>query len=264
MPDFHLECGDCVKLMQEVPAGSINLAICDPPYSFGQPYDAYADNLGYDEYVRWTEKWLTAAVRILHKHGSLWVFSPDDWVSEIDVMARTRLKLYKRRHVIWAFTFGQAAQNNFSRSHAHLLYFTKAKTKFTFNADALRVPSARQLVYKDTRQNPKGKLPDATWMLLRDQLEPYMAPDKDTWMESRVCGTFKERKSHCPNQIPIPIMERIVKACSNLGDAVLDPFGGTFSSGVASLRHRRRYIGFDLSKNYVKAGVARLEGFSRE
>lgn len=249
--------GDCVeetrKLKQE-----IDLAIADPPYNFSQPYDAYDDNKSYREYMAWTEKWLGSVVARMHRHGSLWIFVPDEWVSEVDMLCRQAFALTKQRQVIWAFTFGQRAQKNFTRSHCHLLYMTKTKTKYAFNLDAVAVPSARQLVYNDRRAVASGKPPDDTWMLLRDQLEPYMAPDRDTWLVSRICGTFKERRKHSPNQIPIPIMERIVLACSNPGDLIVDPFCGTGSSGVACKLHGRNYEGFDVSKSAVKAAKARI------
>lgn len=237
-----------------------HLIVADPPYNQGEEYDAYEDNLGYDEYMAWTQKWMKAAVDALDRHGSLWVFVPDDWVSEVDILARKTFKLYKRRHIVWAFTFGQAAQKNFTRSHAHILYFTKSKTRYTFNSDVLRVPSARQLVYKDKRANATGKLPDDTWVLLRNELEKVMTPDRDTWMVSRICGTFKERRKHSPNQIPVPIMERIVRACTDPEDMVLDPFCGTGSLGEACKIVGRNYIGYDLSATAVKATADRIKG----
>lgn len=239
--------------------GKVKLLIADPPYNLGQAYDAYDDNKSYASYMDFTRKWMeAAALHALDKHGSMFVFCPDEWVSEIDVYARHDLRLYKKRHIIWAFTFGQKATKNFTRSHCHILWFTKTKSKYTFNFDAVKVPSARQLVYKDKRAVAGGKPPDATWMLLKDQLEPYMTPDTDTWLQSRVCGTFKERKNHSPNQIPVPLMERIVKACSNRGDLVVDPFAGTCASGVACALHGRKWQGFDLSKRCVAEGNKRI------
>ncbi|MCI0422277.1 MAG: site-specific DNA-methyltransferase [Acidobacteria bacterium] len=254
-----VEAGDCVEKMAALNPGIIDLALCDPPYNLGMDYDAYDDNRDHEEYLRWTRSWLAEVTRALHKHGTLWIFCPDEWVSEIDLLARRKFQFYKRRHVIWAFTFGQANQKNFSRSHAHILYLTKTKTRFTFNDAVLRVPSARQLVYKDKRQNPAGKLPDDTWMLLREQLEPYLTPDKDTWLESRICGTFRERRKHSPNQIPVPLMERLVLATSNPGDLVLDPFCGTGSSGVACAKRGRNYLAFDLSKECVRQSRQRIQ-----
>ena len=168
---------DCVKALLGQKPGTAQLAIADPPYNIGAKYDAHHDKLTYAQYMTWAGQWMQAAVHALVKNGSFWVFVPDEWVSEIDLMGRNTYGLFKRRHVIWSFTFGQAAQKNFSRSHCHLLYFTKSKNKYTFNDKAVRVPSARQLVYNDSRAQNGGKQPDATWMLLRDQLEPYMTPD---------------------------------------------------------------------------------------
>jgi DNA modification methylase len=176
----------------------------------------------------------------------------------VDVLCRRVLGLHRRSWVVWFYTFGVANQKNFSRSHTHILYFTKSKTDFTFNDDAVRVPSARSLVYADRRQNPKGKLPDNTWALLREDLEPYMTPDKDTWLVSRVCGTYKERQKHSSNQVPLPIMERIVLASSNRGDLVLDPFVGTGTTAVACVKHGRRFTGWDISETCVREGWRRV------
>lgn len=234
------------------------MTLADPPYNFGVPYDSYADNKTYDEYMTWTRQWLAAAVQAMHKHGALWIFVPDEWVSEIDMLARHEFKLYKRRHVIWAFTFGVACQGNFSRSHCHILYLTKAKTVRTFNDKPLRHASARTLEYADKRANPDGKLPDATWMILRDQLLPHMLPTQDVWLESRICGTFKERKKHSPNQIPLPLMERIILSCSNPGDTVVDAFVGTGGSGLLCARHGRNFLGYDVSPECVRQTNGRI------
>lgn len=260
------EKGDCVLKLTTIRQNAAigrgvrpALIVADPPYNIGQPYEAYADNRTYDDYMAFMESWLTEAERTLADTGSMWVFCPDEYVSEVDLYCRKTLKMTKQRHVIWAFTFGQKATRNFTRSHCHLLWLTRHKTKYTFNAEAVAVPSARQLVYKDKRAAPGGKPPDATWMLLAHQLAPHMGADKDVWLQSRVCGTFKERRKHSPNQIPVPLMERIVAACSDPGDLVVDPFAGTGSSGVACKKLGRNWLGFDLSKVCVAESNRRIK-----
>jgi DNA modification methylase len=250
--------GDCIKAMAGLAPASINLAIGDPPYNFAQQYEAIEDKKSYADYVAWTESWVAAVHRVLHKHGTLVIFAPDEWVSEIDLMARRKFGFTKRNHIVWYFTFGQAQQLKFTRSHCHILWLTKTKTKFTFNADQIRVPSARQAVYKDTRADAAGKLPDDTWVLYKKQLEPLFSPDADTWLQSRVCGTFDERKRHSPNQLPIPLLERIVLAGSTKGDLVLDPFAGTCASAMPCIQHDRNWIGYDLSKKCVAEGKDRI------
>lgn len=258
-PQVDLRVSDCCKFLASLKRRP-NLLVCDPPYNYGVEYDsAIADNRPYAEYLGWTQDWLGAAHAALHPHGALWVFIPDEWVSEIDLYCRKELKMTRRSWVVWYYTFGVANQKNFSRSHTHLLYFTKAKTKFTFNADAVRVPSARQLVYNDRRQAAGGKLPDNTWVLTRDQLQPLFEPDRDTWLESRVCGTFKERKKHSPNQLPEALVERIVRSCSNPHDLVVDPFLGSGSTAAVAARLGRDFAGCDLSKTCVAETRKRVQ-----
>src|SRR5439155_19851947 len=116
-------------------------------------------------------------------------------------------------------------------SHTHILYFTKDEKNFTFNADAVRVPSARQTTYNDRRANAKGKRPDVVWFLRPQEAQAsglsFFGEDSDTWNVSRVCGTFKEREGWHGCQMPIGVLNRIISASSNSGDVVLDPFNGS-------------------------------------
>jgi site-specific DNA-methyltransferase (adenine-specific) len=174
------------------------------------------------------------------------------------VLAKKKFGLTKRNHIVWTFTFGKAAQKSFTNSHCHILYYVKNKNDFFFDENAVRVPSARQLVYNDKRALRGGKQPDDVWMLLKDQMEPYLTPDTDTWLESRICGTFKERCKHSPNQLPVPLVERIVLAASRPGDMVVDPFVGTGTAALAALKRGRRFWGCDLSKVCVTQALRRV------
>jgi len=254
--------GDCVAALARMPSGFSDLVIGDPPYNFGHPYDAYEDNKSYDEYMAFTRAWLHAACAALSPQGTLWVFCPDEWDDEIRIVLKREESMFFRRKIVWAFTFGQAAQNNFTRAHCNILYFTKHRTQFTFNTEELRVPSARQAIYKDKRANATGKLPDDVWMLYAHQLAPYLTSDRDVWLESRVCGTFKERRPHSPNQLPLPLLERIVRTCSNPGELVADPFLGTGTTGEAALQLGRRFWGCDVSGECVQLTRARLDGLT--
>ena len=253
---------DCVKYLQKranlaTHARSFNLIVADPPYNYGQKYADYNDRVARDKFEMWTYEWLAAASINLDPHGSMWVFVPDEWVSRTDLHCQ-ELGLTRRNWIVWSFTFGQKAQRSFTRSHCHILYFTKDSKKFTFNLDAVAVPSARTLMYKDKRAAGL-KPPDDTWMLLGSQLAPYMTPDRDTWLMSRICGTFKERQNHSPNQLPIPLVERIVLACSNPGDYVLDPFLGSGTTGVVCKKYGRSFLGLDVSKECVVRSKVRIE-----
>lgn len=232
----------------------VDLLIADSPYNIQVQYDIHDDNLPFEQYMAWTEKWLESAYAALAKHGSMWLLYPDELDSFVDVFCQRQLGLHKRAKIVWHYSFGvcNSAKKNFSRSHANWLYYTKTKTKFTFNGDAVSVPSARAMIYGDKRAHAKGKAADDVWLLHRSQFEGCFRPDQDTWLESRVCGTFKERQKDSPNQLPVAMLERIVLSTSNPGDFIVDPFNGSGSSAIAALKHGRHYAGIDISPTYLK------------
>lgn len=250
---------DCIEGMAEIPEGSVDLAFADPPFNIGYTYDVYEDRRAAEDYLEWTRAWGQALLRTLKPDGTFWLAIGDDFAAELKLIFQRELGLYCRSWVVWYYTFGVNCTKKFSRSHTHLFHFVKDAKQFTFNADAVRVPSARQLVYADARANSKGRLPDDTWILRPQDVPESFGPDEDVWYFPRVCGTFKERSGWHGCQMPEQLLGRIIKACSDPGQTVLDPFGGSGTSFVAAKKLERRYIGFELSKDYAKAINARLE-----
>jgi site-specific DNA-methyltransferase (adenine-specific) len=214
------------------------------------------------------------------------------------MLTRERAKpLTLRNWVVWYYTFGVNCTHKFTRSHAHLLYFVKDAKRFTFNADdpSLRVPSARQLVYADKRANPKGRLPDDTWIMpaerreTRDErrendgddtsltpqplthdgwfLRPQDVPngfqaEGSVWYFPRVNGTFKERAGWHGCQMPERLLARIIRGCSNPGEVVLDPFAGSGTTLAVAKKLGRRWLGYDMSAEYAARATARLDAIS--
>jgi site-specific DNA-methyltransferase (adenine-specific) len=170
-------------------------------------------------------------------------------------MMQRELGLLCRSWVIWYYTFGVNCTRKFNRSHAHLFHMVKDPKNFTFNAAAIRVPSARQLVYGDSRANPTGRLPDDTWVLRPQDIPQSFAPDEDTWYFPRINGTFKEREGWHGCQMPEQLLGRIIRACSNEGQLVLDPFGGSGTTLAVAKKLGRNYLGYELSPEYA----ARIE-----
>jgi len=264
--DWVITAGDCQDRMDAMAPGTVDLVFCDPPYNIDYDYEDCDDSKPADVYQAWCGAWLDSVHRVLSPAGSFWLAIGDEYVSELDVLAKT-LGFHKRSHVVWYYTFGVNCSKNFARSHTHLLYYTKHPKKFTFNykEPAVRVPSARQLIYKDPRANSAGKLPDNTWVLHRDDLATMFDRGEDTWLESRVAGTFSEREDRgthgevrgCP-QMPLAVMDRIILASSNPGDLVLDPMSGTGSTGASAIALGRDFAGFEKCETYVERIKQRL------
>ncbi|MDA1215121.1 MAG: site-specific DNA-methyltransferase [Planctomycetota bacterium] len=246
--------------MKELPDGSIDLVFADPPFNIGYKYDLYEDRKTVDDYLQWCKDWAAQVIRLLKPDGTFWLAIGDDFAAELKVLFSRELGLSCRSWVIWYYTFGVNCSNKFTRSHTHLLYFVKDPTTFTFHADdpQLRIPSARQLVYGDKRANPKGRLPDDTWVLRPQDIPESFSADEDTWYFARVAGTFKERKGWHGCQMPEQLLGRIIRACSNPGERVLDPFVGSGTTMVVAKKLDRRYVGFEISPDYAANAEQRV------
>src|SRR3984957_1561785 len=149
---------DCVAGMAEIPDATVDLAFADPPFNIGYKYDTYADRLAAEEYEAWSRDWGKALVRTLKPTGTFWLAIGDDFAAELKLIFQRELGLFCRSWVIWYYTFGVHCKSKFARSHTHLFHFVKDAKNFTFNRSAVRVLSARQLVYKDSRAAEHGRL----------------------------------------------------------------------------------------------------------
>ncbi|MCH8828608.1 MAG: site-specific DNA-methyltransferase [Planctomycetes bacterium] len=284
--------GDCIAKMAELPAASVDLAFADPPFNIGYEYDVYDDAVESQQYLAWSHEWIAKVHRLLKPNGTFWLAIGDEYAAELKLESQ-KIGFHCRSWVIWYYTFGVNCKYKFTRSHAHLFYFVKDANHFTFRSDDLdnRVPSARELVYNDKRANPKGRLPDDTWIIrpanavgemtadedetwmpdlsppadtdrtytLRPQdLDECFTPAENTWYFPRVAGTFKERAGFHGCQMPEQLLGRIIRTCSNPGDVVFDPFSGSATTLAVAKKLGRGFLGCELSDDYVKYGLDRL------
>jgi len=233
-------CGDCIEVLSEVRKPFADLIFADPPFNIGYKYDRYHDKVKGKNYIAWTKDWMGVCKEVLKPKGSFYIAIGDEYAANVKIIA-DELGLIMRNWIVWHYTFGQQMKKKFARSHTHIFYFVKDKENFTFNDYAIRVPSDRQLIYNDRRANPKGKMPNDVW----DEFP-------------RVCGTFKERQSWHPCQMPESLLRRIIAVSSNPGDCVLDPFCGSGTTAAAAYQLHRNYVGIETSEKYVENSNERL------
>jgi site-specific DNA-methyltransferase (adenine-specific) len=272
LPTGKIAVGDCIQTMRSWPEKSVDLIFADPPYNIGFKYDQYEDKRHDDDYIGWTRDWIDGCARLLKPSGSFYILIGDEYAAE----TRLHLKKLEREHklvfrnwIIWHYTFGQNCKIMFNRSHAHLFYcvgsaaidtkWTVKNPPFTFNKKEIAVPSARQTTYGDARANPAGKSPDDTWYLRpQEATGTYFKKGEDTWYESRLCGTFKERLGWHPCQLPEAMLQRIIKVSSNKADIVFDPFSGSGTTLAVAARLGRQWVGTELSEEYAEKATARV------
>lgn len=224
--------GDSLSWMEGVEGReSYHLVFADPPFNIGREYDGYNDNLPQEQYEEWTKNWLIAAYTLVRKGGLLYLHVPDD-VAKIAIRQLHFWNAEQIEWVIWHYRFGQCGKSKLIRSKCHGMLFKKPGAPHTWNPDAILVPSDRATVYADARteesSTPGLRVPFDVWGANISTVDGEIL-DGDGSYWGRVTGSHSnaERRPLHDNQLPERYLERVIKAWSNPGDWLLDPFGGS-------------------------------------
>ena len=248
-PDTRLYVGDCRDVLPNLPdRGEVDLVFADPPFNWDVPYDEWSDGMPRTEYERFTFDWLDACIDVLSPRGAIWVNIPDDTAAEI-VMHLKRRGLTMVNWCVWHFRFGQHRDSSFIMSKVHALYFVKDPDNRTWNPDAILEQSDRAAIYNDARTQAK-----TSHAGMRVPMDVWYGP---YW--GRVQGNNKERRHRHHNQIPEVYLERVILACSNEGDLVLDPFCGSGTTSTVARAWNRRSITVEFGEGNAESAWERIE-----
>ncbi|HVU65374.1 MAG TPA: DNA methyltransferase [Phycisphaerales bacterium] len=260
--------GDCREILPglpEVKQSKLDLVFADPPFNWNRAYDKWDDRLPEQQYLDFTFDWLDLCVKGLRPGGALWVNIPDDWAAEIVVYLKGRMErkppspMLMQNWCVWHYRFGQNAVERFINSKVHALYFVKcAATEasklvsgHTWNPKEIAELSDRAAIYGDARTLTK-----------KDGMPAKMRVPMDVWYGQywgRIQGNNTERRHYHDNQLPEVYLERVVRACSNAGDLVLDPFLGSGTTGVMAHALGRNFIGCEFSAENAGHAVERIK-----
>jgi len=240
---FH---GDCLAVLDSIPDASIDLIFADPPYNIGKTFGEFKDVWPSDvAYAQWCYQWLEACIGKLKPTGSLYVMASTQSMPYLDVWLRERITILSR--IVWHYdSSGVQAKKYFGSLYEPILHCVKDAKNYTFNAAEIAVPARTGAVRKLIDYRKKIPAPYNTTKI-----------PGNVWYIPRVRYRMAEYENH-PSQKPEALLERIIKASSNPGDIVLDPFSGTFTTCAAAQRLNRRSIGIERNIDYVKIGLRRL------
>lgn len=248
---------DAVEWLAKLDSSSVDLVIADPPYGTNA---VHWDRFGsLDEYVEWCSEWMHELSRVLKTHGSAFVCGWSENLAYLKVVGdksfdhcRWLVWHYRNKHAPWKTDWG--------RAHESVLHFRKSK-RFRFDQDAVRVPyNAHTTRYPSHKQGHSSALgsKDRTGDPHMWEPHPAGAKPKDVFEISVLNNGMAESTPH-PTQKPEELIRRFVLACTDKGDLVIDPFGGSGTTYVVAEKLERRWLGTEIEDEYLGYAVARLQ-----
>jgi adenine-specific DNA-methyltransferase len=238
--------GDCLDILDNyIPDESVDLIFADPPYNIGKNFNGRIDLLKDIEYLEWSYQWLNLCVKKLKRNGSLYVMNSTQNMPYFDIYLRQKMTILSR--IVWSYdSSGVQAKKHYGSMFEPILFCIKDKENYTFNAKDILV---------EAKTGAKRKLID-----YRKTVPTIYNSKKvhgNVWQYPRVRYRMEEYENH-PTQKPTALLERIIKASTNEGDLVLDPFSGTFTTSFVAKNLRRNSVGIEIEEEYVKIGLRRV------
>ena len=236
---FH---GDCLQILPQFPQNSIDMIFADPPYFLSNGgITCHAGKMvpvnkgkwdvshGIEENHKFNLAWLSECQQVLAKNGVIWVSGTAHVIFSVGfAMQQLRFKILN--DIIW---FKPNASPNLS-----CRYFTHSTETVIWAAKNQR--SRHTFNYKLMKQLGNGKQMRNLWEISPPQ------PNEKT------------HGKH-PTQKPLKLLERILLASTNEEDVVLDPFNGSGTTAIAAVRLNRKYLGIEMSEEYLDLTITRVK-----
>ena len=279
--------GDNATLLRtHVPDAAIDLIYADPPFNSGHAYYATGkkhEGPRFHDAWKFDERQYESALNQLHPHLSRSLQAIRSVIGECDALAYcvalapclselwrvlkntgslylhcdAKMSAYVRlmldtlfertnfrNEIVWAYRTGGAGKRQFARKHDVILFYAKSAS-YTFHPQYERVRYRKR--FFGAKEDAEGFYADVLF--------------RDVWDIPAVINVSAERTGY-PTQKPLALLDRIVRASSNEGDLVLDPFCGSGTTLVAAQRLGRRWIGIDANAEAVQVARRRMSDAS--
>lgn len=243
------------KLKNADGTDGVRLVYIDPPFATKQDFSnkdskAYSDKLKGGEFLEWLRKRLILLREVLSDDGSIYVHL--DWhkahyikVLMDEVFGEGNF----RNEIIWHYNKFAGKSSGYPLNHDVLYLYSKSGVSL-FNKIRIPVENKRQQTARvwDSQQKKAVQARDENGNLIY-----YEQTDKavdDTWFDIPLINPMaKERREiNYPTQKPEKLLERVIKVSSNVGDIILDCFGGSGTTAAVAEKLDRRWITRDVGK----------------
>lgn len=238
--------GDSLSVLREMKDQSVQLIFADAPYNIGKDFGNDSDKwINVETYIEWCKTWIDECMRVLSDEGTMYFMTATQHMPYLDVFVSEKYNVLCR--IIWSYdSSGVQSKKVYGSLYEPILMINKGKKfRYTFNHDDILV---------EAKTGAKRKLIDYR----KDPPQPYNTKKVpgNVWDFNRVRFKMDEYENH-PTQKPEVLLERIIRASSNPGDIVLDPFAGSFTAPAVAARLGRIGVGIDINEEYYEMGLRR-------
>lgn len=238
--------GDSIDVLKQMKEKTINLIFADAPYGIGKDFGNNSDKWEtVGTYIDWCKDWIDECMRVLADNGTMYFMTATQHMPYLDIYTTEKYNVLCR--IVWTYdSSGVQSKKMYGSLYEPILMINKsAKAKYIFNYEDILV---------EAKTGAKRKLIDYR----KDPPQPYNTEKVpgNVWDFSRVRFKMDEYENH-PTQKPEALLERIIKASSNEGDIILDPFSGSFTTSAVANKLCRNSIGIELNPEYFEIGIRR-------
>jgi len=247
---YQLFLGDCLEVMPTIQTASVDLIFADPPFNVGISYKGYTDHRS--DYYDWCAAWIAEGFRVLKDTGSFYLMTITRHLESLYPLMKSHGVFVNQ--VNWRNVARTNGKRSFWNEYQPIMVYGKTQAyKFQHLAETRKTHWVRFGGYST---EPKGQLLDY-W----DDI-PFVYAGSITHKEA-VLSKGTNKKAH-PAQMPVALARRAILFSTDVGDTVLDPFSGSFTTAIACLGTQREFIGIEQSDEYLKLGEARIERFNSQ
>uniref|UniRef100_A0A7C5U4Y6 Methyltransferase n=1 Tax=Fervidobacterium nodosum TaxID=2424 RepID=A0A7C5U4Y6_9BACT len=235
----------------DISNNSIDLIVTSPPYNVGIEYGLHNDEMSYEQYLKWTESWLSKALNLLKKDGRMCLNIPLDknkggqqsvYADVLTIAKKVGFNYHST--IIWN-------EGNISRRTAWGSWMSASAPYVIAPVEVIVI------LYKESWK----KLTDGVSDISREE---FIEWTNGLWTFS---GESKKKIGH-PAPFPVELPRRCIKLFSYVGDTILDPFAGSGTTLIAAYKSKRKAIGVEIDEQYFELAKERisrecfvLEGF---
>ncbi len=263
--------GDCLEVMRNMDSESIDLIYLDPPFFSNRDYEviwgdkgevrSFEDRWsgGIDHYIAWLKERVSEMHRLLKNTGS--IFLHCDWHANAYIKVYILDKIFGannfKNEIIWCYNGPSNLKTSFPNKHDTIFRYSKSKENEVFNKDDILIPYSEETLKRRTYSETKKKGIKFKGKDYDEYLKG-MVPF-DWWNDIPSGGQIsRNERIGYPTQKPERLLERIILACTNKGDTILDPFVGGGTTVVVAEKLNRNWIGIDQSVQAIKVSELRL------